>query len=333
MSSVSHGSQQIPTILTSSELLDKAFKRASKIKKKGSDRTDTARKNALARMTTSGDIISATLGKYVKSFPSLQKGEEFNSELIDVLVGIDALKKSLGALDWCSKKTRELERIYLGKVKKASGVSKVHQGRSEFYGRLSSLIRQIKKDLEFVSKARGELRNLPVVDLTLPTVVIAGFPNVGKSQLVERLSSAKPIIAPYPFTTKGIGVGHFREGWHTYQVVDTPGLLDRRLEERNRIERQAVLALKYLADVIVFILDPSETSGYRMEDQLSLLESVKKGFEGLPIVEVENKIDIVRTDSRRMKISALSGEGMEDLIAEILSLLRNTKKEAERVLR
>jgi nucleolar GTP-binding protein len=70
-----------------------------------------------------------------------------------------------------------------------------------------------------------------------------------------------------------------------------------------------------------------------MEDQLSLLESVKKGFEGLPIVEVENKIDIVRTDSRRMKISALSGEGMEDLIAEILSLLRNTKKEAERVLR
>jgi nucleolar GTP-binding protein len=110
-------------------------------------------------------------------------------------------------------------------------------------------------------------------------------------------------------------------------------LLDRPLEERNRIERQAILALKYLADVIVFILDPSESSGYRLEDQLALLESVKKGFEGLPIIEIENKVDMVRTDSGRLKVSALTGEGVQDLIGRVVSILRTTEKEAGRVFR
>ncbi|MDD1766957.1 MAG: GTP-binding protein, partial [Methanomassiliicoccales archaeon] len=103
--------------------------------------------------------------------------------------------------------------------------------------------------------------------------------------------------------------------------------------ERNRIELQAILALKYLADVIVFILDPSESSGYRMEDQLALLDSVKKGFEGLPIIEVENKVDMVKMHSDRLKISALTGEGVQDLISRVIPMLRATEKEAGRVFR
>ncbi|MDD1773596.1 MAG: 50S ribosome-binding GTPase [Methanomassiliicoccales archaeon] len=333
MAIVSRRQKGIPTILTSKELLDKAFKRASTIKKKGVDRLESTRRSALAKMTTSGDIISGTLESYVRAFPSFQKGEEFNIELIEVLIGLDELKKSLAALDWCAKKSSDLERVYLDRVRKAVNVAGVHQGRKEFYGRLSSLVDQIGKDLKFVSEARWKLKKLPIVDLSLPTVVIAGYPNVGKSQLVERMSTAKPLIAPYPFTTKGIGVGHFKEGWRTYQVIDTPGLLDRPLEERNRIERQAILALKYLADVIVFILDPSESSGYRLEDQLALLESVKKGFEGLPIIEIENKVDMVRTDSGRLKVSALTGKGVQDLIGRVVSILRTTEKEAGRVFR
>jgi nucleolar GTP-binding protein len=333
MPAVSYRQKRIPTILTSKELLDKAFKRASNIKKKGVDRLDSTKKSALAKMTTSGDIVSGTLDHYVRSFPSFRKGEEFNAELVEVLVGVDDLKKSLAALDWCAKKISELERTYLNRVRRAADVSEVHQGRKEFYGRLSSLVNQIGKNLKFVSEARWKLKELPVVDPSLPTVVIAGYPNVGKSQLVERMSTARPLIAPYPFTTKGIGMGHFKEGWRTYQVIDTPGLLDRRLEERNRIERQAILALKYLADVIVFILDPSESSGYRMEDQLALLESVKKGFEGLPIIEVENKVDMVRTASDRPKMSALTGEGVQELVGRVVSLLRTTEKEAGRVFR
>ena len=69
-------------------------------------------------------------------------------------------------------------------------------------------------------------------------------------------------MAAYPFTTKGIDVGIHEAGHRRYQVIDTPGLLDREIEDRNRIEMQAVTALKHLANAMLFILDPSETCGY-----------------------------------------------------------------------
>lgn len=321
-------SKRIPTILTSQEILDKAFKRAAAIKKSGVDRVDTTKKNALAKISMSGDVVSGTLGRYVKAFPSLEKGEEFYAELIDVLIGTDELKKSLAALDWCGRKTAEFARDYLARIRRSAYVSEVHRLRKEFYGRLSSLVDQIDEDLRKVALAREKLKEIPFVDLETPAVVVAGHPNVGKSALVERLSSARPAIAPYPFTTKGIGVGHLQIGWRTYQIIDTPGLLDRPLEERNWIERQAILALKYLADMIVFLLDPTETSGYSMSDQLSLLASVESVFDGIPIIVVENKVDVLRTDSDRMKISALTGEGVAVLINRIVEVMKAAEKAA-----
>ncbi|MCQ5375111.1 MAG: 50S ribosome-binding GTPase [Methanomassiliicoccales archaeon] len=318
--------KKIPTILCSKELLDKAFKKASKIQKKGFDNVDKNKKTAISKISVAGDIISSNLAKYVKAFPSFSKTSQFEMELIDVILGIDKLKKSLGALNWCSAKALELEKVYLGKVKKAQNSEEISRLRREFYGRLSSLVDQIDQDLKFVAFARDKLKELPEIDPTVPTVVIAGFPNVGKSQLVERISTARPKIAPYPFTTQGIGIGHFVVGRKRYQVVDTPGLLDRKLEERNKIELQAILALKHLADVIVFLIDPSETSGYSMKDQLALLESIKTNLAGIPIIEIENKSDIVKIESPRMKISALTGDGIDDLLGLIIEMLDRTRK-------
>ncbi len=136
---------------------------------------------------------------------------------------------------------------------------------------------------------------------------------MGKSLLVRRISSAKPKIASYPFTTKGISVGHFDSGGFTYQVIDTPGLLDREMEKRNEMELKAVLALRYLANVIVFVIDPSEYCGYGLDSQLRILSDIKSSFSDIPIIEVENKMDIVKLDSERIKICALGGEGLEKL--------------------
>jgi len=313
--------RRIPTILRSDELLDKAFKRASKATAGGANRFDNAKRMALAKVSGSGDVIQSTLLKYIRAFPDLGPREEFLSELIDVLVGLDRLKKSLGALHWCAKKCSELQRSYLSKIRKARSLDEVERARQEFYGRISSLVDRISTDLTFVSECRNHLRQLPDIDTTIPTVVIAGFPNVGKSQLIERISNAKPTIAVYPFTTKGVGVGHFQRGRFVYQVIDTPGLLDRPLEKRNQIERQAILALKYLADVIIFLLDPSETSGYPMSDQLSLLDSIERWMGDIPILGVESKSDLLRSDSDRQKISALTGDGVEELMEKVLQLI------------
>jgi len=321
--------RRIPTILNSQELLDKAFHKASKVNLRGTNTLDTVKKTSLAKVSATGDILNSTLMKYVRAFPSLDKREEFYSELIDVLVGMDDLKKSLGAIGWCARRCNDLQRDYLRRIRGSKDASFIERLRREYYGRVSSVVRQIGKDLEFVGESRNKLRKLPEIDTSIPTVVIAGFPNVGKSQLIQKLSNARPAIASYPFTTKGVEIGHFEHRWRTYQIVDTPGLLDRPLEERNPIERQAILAIKYLADLIIFLLDPTETSGYSMEQQVHLLGSVSESLSGIPLIEVENKVDISDSNSSRAKISALEGLGVEELRTAIIECLSKVKEPSD----
>ncbi|XP_075487400.1 uncharacterized protein LOC142526728 [Primulina tabacum] len=73
---------------------------------------------------------------------------------------------------------------------------------------------------------------MPVVDLETHTPCLVGAPNVGKSSLVRLLSTAKPEVCiwtvyNYPFTTRGILMGHINSSFQNFQVTDTPGLLRR----------------------------------------------------------------------------------------------------------
>ena len=317
--------RQIPTIMTSQELLDRAFARASRAEVSGAAPFDTVKKTNIAKITGIGDMTTTTLLKYVRAFPKMEREDEFYSQLIDVIIGHDKLKRALANISWCAEKCSDLQRKYLLRVRKAPSIDEVAKATREFYGRFSSVINRVEQDLLFCQKARDMLRHLPAIDTSVQTIVVAGYPNVGKSQLVERISSAKPTIAPYPFTTKGVVIGHAKSGWRTYQVIDTPGLLDRELEKRNAIELQAVLALRFLADVIVFLIDPSETCGYTMDRQLALLDSIKGNFPQVPFIEVENKADLEGQSTGRARISALTGQGVEDLMEQVESILRSQR--------
>jgi nucleolar GTP-binding protein len=318
---------KIPTVLSSEELMDKSFHRASKISKKGSDALDGKKKTALAKVTASGDIVVTTLDGYVKRFPRMEKEDDFLPELVDLVIGIDAYKKSLGAVNWASKRADKLKDETLRDIRRSKDVNVIEGAKSGFYGRLSSYLRQIDGDLLFLQDAKNKFRDLPAVDPNVPTVVVAGFPNVGKSSLVKELSTAAPQVAPYPFTTRGIIIGHIEDDWRKFQVIDTPGLLDREFEKRNDIEKQAVLALRYLTDLMVFILDPSETCGYSMEKQLALLDAVKKGFAGVPLIVAESKSDLLDTGSDNIRFSVETGDGMSGLRDAVMAPLRQMFRE------
>ncbi|MCL2785748.1 MAG: 50S ribosome-binding GTPase [Methanomassiliicoccaceae archaeon] len=319
----------IPTVLTSDELMDKAFRRASKLHKSGATIFDHKKKTALAKVTASGDIVVTTLNEYVNRFPRIEKGEDFFPELVDLTIGIDRYKKSLGAMNWAANKVEKLKNECLRGLRRTKDPSNVESLRGSFYGRLASILKQISGDLEFLQGAKNMFRNLPNIEPNIATAVIAGFPNVGKSMLVSSLSTAEPEIAPYPFTTKGIIIGHIQDGWRRYQIIDTPGLLDRSIEDRNNIERQAVLALKYLTHVLVFVLDPSESCGYSLKEQFSLLDSVKRGFPGVPMLIAESKSDMFKSDSKEFKFSAQTGENMEEMRENILKALRSIRFEED----
>jgi nucleolar GTP-binding protein len=262
----------------------------------------------------------------VKAFPSINERDDFLAEMIEVTVGVDPLKKALSNLDWASHKVRDLQKQYTSKVMTSSSTQSADTYRKAFYGRASSVVNKVGPDLKFLTYARNEFRKVPDFNDELLTMVIAGFPNVGKSQFLSMISAAEPIVAAYPFTTKGIAVGIHQVGLRRYQVIDTPGLLDRELEYRNRIEMQAVTALKHLANSILFILDPSETCGYHMESQLKLLESVRELFPGVPMLVVENKVDIVNSGSDRLKMCAANGEGVPEVMTALLESMKHLEK-------
>ena len=62
--------------------------------------------------------------------------------------------------------------------------------------------------LNQIIEIHKELRRLPVISLSVPTVLLIGAPNVGKSSIVRHISSGLPEVNNYPFTTRGISVGH-----------------------------------------------------------------------------------------------------------------------------
>ena len=297
--------------------MEKAFRRAKKVSISG--RRDREKKLALSKVQVFSDVIVSSLEKYVKEFPSIDKLHRFFIELIDIGIGKDKLKKSLGAINWAAKLCRSIAVRGMKNIRKSRNKELIDAHLREVFGRISSVIEQVRGDIERVKKASAFINNLPSID-NIPTIVIAGYPNVGKSSLLRRLSRARPEINVYPFTTKNIYVGHMILDGRRCRIIDTPGLLDRPLERRNKIERRAIAALNHLADLIIFILDPTGHSGYSLEEQLNLLKRLKKTFS-IPFVIVENKSDVKRRRSPYIKISCTTGEGINRLIDEVKMIL------------
>lgn len=313
------------TIARSKDLLEKAFKRARKIQISERDKRYRTKKTIIARTDAFATTVISFLEKIIKGFPSLDKLPLFYQELIDIKIDVNKLKKSLGAIDWARKTCKMIYSKQAKSLKKSNNLVFLKQKQHEIYGRMSSIIKQVDTNLDLLMEAQGILRGFPDIR-DIPTIVIAGYPNVGKSSLVKRLSSAKPRVEKYPFTTLDVHVGHIEKKnnhvTHRYQIIDTPGLLDRPLSKRNKIEQQAIAALNYLADIIVFILDPSETCGYYLVDQKQLLTQLQELFSGYPIIIVENKADVVKKkSSTSLKISCETGEGIDVLLNEIFQVL------------
>jgi nucleolar GTP-binding protein len=320
--SSARGFARIPTVMTADEIIESAFRRASKISVPNADAFMRMKSTEIARVRAVQNGISSTLEGYVKRFPSFDQLPLFYQDLAVVLVDLDRTRKALGAIDWAAKRVQAVGDEAAGEMKRAGYGELVLRSKSQAYGRISSFVKQVDEDLRHLDEARQKLKALPVIDAELPTIVVAGYPNVGKSSLVRKVSSGTPEVANYPFTTKGVVLGHFEKRHLRYQIVDTPGLLDRPLEERNPIELQALYALRHLADVIVFLVDPSEHCGYTLDAQLKLLDETKRAFPETPLVVAESKADLKTSGVGEVAISAETGAGIEDLMALLLSRLK-----------
>jgi GTP-binding protein len=175
----------------------------------------------------------------------------------------------------------------------------------------------------------GDLLRLRLELKLLADAGLVGFPNVGKSTLISRLSAARPKIADYPFTTLEPNLGVVAAGDQTYVLADVPGLIEGAHEGHGlgtqflrHIERTKVLV--HLVDVSDF---SGRDSGADFDVILHELGSFSEDVLGKPMIVLASKIDAcqdearieaVREKAREHKfpfyaISSATGQGIEEL--------------------
>jgi nucleolar GTP-binding protein len=259
------------------------------------------------------ESIYNQLSAIITHFPDIDKVSKFYQELIESALSIDDYKKHLGAINWSKSM---IKRLYYGFKKRNLSLK-------DFFGRSKDVLKQISKDLEYLKKARAHLTKFPSIK-NLNTALLTGFPNVGKTSILTQITDSKPEINHYPFTTKTINIGIMRMNNQKIQIVDTPGLLERPFEKINKIEMKAIIALKHLADIILFVFDSSGTSGYSMKDQKRLYKKIKELFPNKEMIIINNKSDLKKEKKADLNVSCKNLEGIDELKKKLFNYFYST---------
>ena len=300
-------------IISVEEIINKAFSRSSRTVAKGRGIRAISRKE-MEKVERSASIIMSSLDKVVNRYPKLSAMDDFNREMFDILIGLDALRMHLKVLNKTIGSVYKARTIALKKMDGLRDPEKLITIRKDAYGKYNSLLQSAKPAIRWLNDARQKIIEIPPVSSDNYNVVIAGYPNVGKSSLLKRLTTSQPMIASYPFTTKGINMGTFELKYQRIFVIDTPGLLDRPIADRNEVEQKAFSAIRYLADTIIYLYDTSEYRQYSLDEQRSLLRGIRETLGDKRFIIVNNKIDV---PSERIEadvyISTQDGTGVDAL--------------------
>jgi len=224
-------------------------------------------------------------------FPKIDDVHPFYSDLMNVLYDKDHYKLALGQVNTARNLIDRVAQDYVRLLKYGDSLYRCKQLKRAALGRMCTIMKRQTASLAYLEQVRQHLSRLPSIDPNTRTLLVCGYPNVGKSSFMNRVTRADVEVQPYAFTTKSLYVGHTDYKYLRWQVIDTPGILDRPLEERNTIEMQSITALAHLRAAVLYVVDISEQCGHTLAAQAALFHSIKALFSNKPVLIVANKTD------------------------------------------
>ena len=266
------------------------------------------------------ETFTEKLSAILEGFPRLQDIHPFHKDLLNTLYDADHFKIALGQLSTARHLIETVSRDYVRLLKYAQSLFQCKQLKRAALGRMATICRRLKDPLLYLEQVRQHLGRLPSIDPNTRTLLICGYPNVGKSSFLKSVTRADVDIQPYAFTTKSLFVGHFDYKYLRFQAIDTPGILDHPLEEMNTIEMQSITAIAHLRSAILYFMDLSEQCGYSVQAQIQLFQSIKPLFANKLVFVVINKIDLMKPENLDVKSRAMLDAMLQSGAVELLQL-------------
>ncbi|KAG2426728.1 hypothetical protein HYH02_014768, partial [Chlamydomonas schloesseri] len=287
--------QGVPHVVGASEHLGSARKRAAKVTPSAGIRNEAEkeRNRSTRRLDTFMKELSVPLGRYLAGFPPPARLHPFEAALLALTVGEASYLSTLDRVDRLRRAVQEVGKGAASRAaaspNKASAIAACEEGMAA----IEEVYVAGSRHVEALKEVAKKLRQLPSLDAGLPTLALVGAPNVGKSSLVQVLSSGTPEVCNYPFTTRSIKMGHFYLDGQKHQVTDTPGLLARPDPERNRMERLTLAALGCLDSCVLWVGDLTEECGTGVADQWAIRSELRARFPEKPWIDVLSKSDML----------------------------------------
>jgi nucleolar GTP-binding protein len=295
MNSIQYNFKNIPIIPKVSDLIDTILSRTQ-------SKTPTVthpgykitriRKFYMRKVRFTEDTITEKLESITKNFPKLDDIHPFYADMINILYDKDHYKLALGTVNTAKNICQKIASDYVKLLKYGDSLYRCKQLKVAALGRMMTALKKLGASFNYLEEVRKHLSRFPSIDPTERTLILAGFPNVGKSSFMNKITYADSEVQAYHFTTQSLFVGHTYYKNIRWQVIDTPGILDRALEQRNIIEMQTITALAHLDACILYFIDVSEGCGYSIAQQVSLFDSIRPLFKNKPLVIIANKTDL-----------------------------------------
>lgn len=266
------------------------------------------------------DAFDEKLEAILTEFPILDNLHPFLASLLNVLYDKNHYKLALGQLNTAKHLIDQVGKDYCRLLKFGDSLYRCKQLKKAALGRMATIMRRQKEPLAYLEQVRQHMSRLPTIDPTTRTLLVCGYPNVGKSSFMNKVTRADVDVQPYAFTTKSLFVGHMDYKYLRWQVIDTPGILDHPLDEMNTIEMQSITAMAHLRSCILYFMDLSEQCGYTVEAQCQLFQSIKPLFANKPKFLVVNKIDVCRLEDLEPERRVLIDEILKENDIELLQV-------------
>lgn len=264
--------------------------------------------------------FSEKLSAIVSEFPRLEDVHPFYGDLLNNLYDKDHYKLALGQINTAKNIITKISKDYVKLLKYGDSLYRCKCLKVAALGRMSTVVKRIGPSLAYLEQIRQHMARLPSINPNERTLLICGYPNVGKSSFINKITRADVDVQPYAFTTKSLFIGHTDYKYLRYQVIDTPGILDGPLEGRNTIEMCSIIALAHLKAAVLFFLDISGSCGYTIAQQAALFHSIKALFLNKPLVIVCNKIDLQPLDTLPEDdfklVMEMKAEGVKTVVAQ-----------------